>query len=164
MVRPLAISVIDEYADGEGKLEGRVLGVPVVRQAGPEAATGEALRYLMELLWVPHAMAHNGELEWRKLDERSVEVAAHVGGDRLALKVEFDDAGDIVRASSLMRPFRVAKRLVPTPWGGNLAEYDLLGGMRIPTSAEAYWDLPGGRFTYWRGTVTSLELLDQPFT
>lgn len=163
LVGPLAIRIVDDYADGEGKLEGRLLGVPVLRQAGPEAATAQALRYLAELPWVPHAMAHNGELEWRDLDERSVEVAAYVGGERLAVKLEFDDAGYIVRASSPMRPYRVAKRLVPTPWGGDFAEYDVLGGMRIPTSAEVYWDLSGGRFVYWRGTVTSLELLDLPF-
>lgn len=163
VVGPLALRIVDDYADGEGKLEGRMLGVPVLRQAGPEAASAQALRYLAELPWVPQAMAHNGELEWRELDERSGEAAAHVGGERLAVKLEFDDTGDIVRASSPMRPYRVAKKLVPTPWGGNFAEHNVLGGMRIPTSAEVYWDLADGRFVYWRGTVTALELLDLPF-
>lgn len=163
VVGPLAIRIVDDYADGEGKLEGRMLGVPVLRQAGAEAATAQALRYLAELPWVPYAMAHNGELEWGELDARSVEAAAHVGGERLAVKVEFDDAGDIVRVSTPMRPYRVAERLVPTPWGGDFADYNVLGGMRIPTSAEVYWDLPGGRFVYWRGTVTALELLDVRF-
>lgn len=163
VVGPLAIRIVDDYADGEGKLEGRMLGVPVLRQAGAEAATAQALRYLAELPWVPHAMAHNGELEWGELDARSVGVAAHVGGKRRAVKVEFDDAGDIVRVSTPMRPYRVAERLVLTPWGGDFADYNVLGGMRIPTSAEVYWDLPGGRFVYWRGTVTALELLDVRF-
>jgi len=62
-----------------------------------------------------------------------------------------------------MRPYRVGKRLVPTPWGGDFASYEVVGGLRIPASAEVYWDLPGGRFVYWRGTVTALELLDLPF-
>jgi hypothetical protein len=26
-----------------------------------------------------------------------------------------------------------------------------------------YWDLDEGRFVYWRGRVTSAELLDEPF-
>ncbi len=160
---PLALRIVDDHADGDGKLEGRMLGVPVLRQAGSEAATAQALRYLSELAWVPYAMAHNNELEWRELEERSVEVAAYVGGERLAVKLEFDDAGDIRRASTRMRSFRVAKRLVPTPWGGAFAEYGVLGGLRVPTSAEVYWDLAIGRFTYWRGTVTALELLDLPF-
>ena len=50
-----------------------------MRQSGSEVAAGEALRYLAELPWVPWAMEHNAELEWRKLDDRSVEVAARPG-------------------------------------------------------------------------------------
>jgi hypothetical protein len=92
---PLAIKVIDDYADGEGKLEARILGFPIQRQRGRETVIGEALRYLAELPWAPHAMAHNRELEWRQLDEASVEVATRVDGERLAVKVEFDDSGDI---------------------------------------------------------------------
>ena len=72
---PLAIRVFDGYSGGRGKLEARVLGVPVMRQSGSEVAAGEVLRYLAELPLVPWAMEHNAELEWRELDERSVEVA-----------------------------------------------------------------------------------------
>jgi hypothetical protein len=39
----------------------------------------------------------------------------------------------------------------------------MLGGMRLPTSAEAFSDLPEGRRTYWRATVTSATALDEPF-
>jgi hypothetical protein len=34
----------------------------------------------------------------------------------------------------------------------------VIGGVRIPTRAEVRWELPDGAFTYWRGTVTSLEI------
>jgi hypothetical protein len=160
---PLAIKVIDDYADGQGKLEARILGLPIQRQRGRETVIGEALRYLAELPWAPHAMAHNRELEWRQLDEASVEVATRVGGERLAVKVEFDGSGDIVRTSSQMRLFRIGKTWVPRPWAGDFSEYALVGGMRIPTRAEVYWDLAEGRFVYWRGRVTSAEPLDEPF-
>jgi hypothetical protein len=48
---------------------------------------------------------------------------------------------------------------VPTPWGGTFGSHETLGEIRVPTSAEAHWDLPDGRFRYWRGTVISAELL-----
>jgi len=52
---------------------------------------------------------------------------------------------------------------VPTRWGGELGEYRVLDGMRMPTRGEVYWDLPEGRFAYWRGEITSAEPLAESF-
>jgi hypothetical protein len=46
-----------------------------------------------------------------------------------------------------------------TPWIGEYRDYEVLGGVRIPTRGAVRWDLPEGPFTYWRGTITALELL-----
>jgi hypothetical protein len=162
VVGPLALEVVDDYDRGEGKLEVRLFRVPVQRQRGRETVIGEALRYLAELAWAPHAIANNRELDWRELDDGKAEVATAVRGERLAVEVEFDGAGDIVRTSS-MRRLRLEKRWVRRPWGGEFREYAQLGGIRIPTEAEAFWDLEQGRFVYWRGRVISAELLDEPF-
>jgi len=156
---PIAIRVVDEYAGGEGRLEARLLGIPMQRQTGPETAAGEALRYLSELPWVPLAIVHNRELRWRELDARKVEVATSVGsGERVALELELDAAGDIARVFARMRPRLIGKRTVPTPWAGELGDYERLGGIRVPTRAEVRWELDEGPFVYWRGTVTSLAV------
>jgi hypothetical protein len=155
---PIALKVVDGYADGAGRLEARVLGVPVQRSAGPELTIGEAMRYLAELPWVPHAIAHNSELEWRELDERRVEVASRVGGETVAVELELDADGMIVRASSRTRPRQVGSVWVPTPWAGEFGGYEELGGILVPTRAEVSWELRGGPFVYWRAAVTSLEL------
>ena len=163
LLGPLALHV-DGYADGEGRLEVRALGLPVQRQTAPEITRGEVLRYLAELPWAPHAMEHNAELDWRQLGERHVVIATHVGGERLSVEMEFDDGGDIVRSSSHMRPYQLGKEWLPTPWAGEFSEYKSLGGIRIPTRAEVYWDLPSGRFVYWRGRIFSAALLDERIT
>jgi hypothetical protein len=159
----LALSVVDEYADGDGRLEVRLFGLPLQRQRGPETVAGEALRYLAELPFVPPAIEHNRELEWRELDQRSAEVAARVRDERLVVKVEVDADGDIVQTSSQMRRRKVDGEWVTTPWGGRFGNYKTLGGMRVPTSGEAYWELPDGRYVYWRGNVISAEPLTEPF-
>jgi hypothetical protein len=153
LLGPLALRVVDDYADGDGKLEIRVLGIPVQRQRGPETTAGEALRYLAELPFVPHAIAHNHELQWRELNERPTEVSTHVGGQLLTVELELDADGDIVGASSQMRRRKVGNEWVATPWGGRYGDYRALGGIRMPSSAEAYWELPEGRYVYWRGTI-----------
>ena len=158
ILRLLSMRVVDRYAAGEGLLEARLLGVPVMRSSDRAAAEGEAMRYLAELPWVPHAMQANTELEWRDLGGRSVEVATSVGTSRVAVGLDFDAAGDIVRASAAGRPHPEGKLVVPRPWAGEFGSYEVVAGVHVPTRAEVRWELPDGPFTYWRGRVTSLEL------
>jgi hypothetical protein len=146
---PWGLRVSDGYSEGAGKLDVRFLGLPLQRQAGPELNEGEALRYLAELPWVPHAMTHNPELEWRALEQDAVEVVRGA----LAARFDFDTDGDIVRASSQMRRYEGERR----PWGGEYSDYRVLDGLRLPTSAEVYWELPAGRFVYWRGRVLTVQ-------
>jgi hypothetical protein len=79
------------------------------------------------------------------------------------VELAFDEAGDILRSSSRHRLRKVDKEWLPTPWGGRFDAYQTLGGVRLPTSSEAYWDLPEGRYLYWRGTVLSAQVLTEPF-
>jgi hypothetical protein len=160
IVRPIALHVRDEYADGAGRLSVRLLGYPIVRARGPEVTAGEALRYLAELPLVPYAMAHNRQLAWRDLEARAVEVSTVVQGKRLAAKLDFDEAGDLVRVSTDERAHqRRGGGFDVLPWGGEYSRYEVLGGMRMPTVASAYWDTPEGRFVYWSAMVTSAEAL-----
>jgi hypothetical protein len=163
LLGPVALGVVDDYADGDGGLEVRLLGVPLQRQRGRETVAGEALRYLAELPFAPPAIVHNRELEWRQIGERSVEVATRVGGERVTVKLELADEGEIVQTSSQDRRRKVGNEWLPTPWGGRFSDYKTLGGIRVPTSGEAYWELPERRYVYWRGRVLSAALLDDPF-
>ena len=156
-VGPLALTVVDEFADGIGHLRVSLFGIPLKTMKGPETDVGEAMRYLSEVAWAPQAMAANVELVWREVDERTVELAS-VQGSTAVVELEFDAAGDIVRATGT-RPFAVGKSFVPTPWGGDFSDYASFNGTRIPTYGQAWWELPEGRFVYWRGRVNGLELI-----
>lgn len=153
----LAMRVHDGYADGTGWMRASIFGVPFMRKAGPSIAAAAAMRYLAELPWVPHAMMANPALAWRETGPRTVEVATRVGGAQVAVNLAFDDDGDIVGARADARP---RDGDVPRPWGGEFRDYVTMGGVRIPARGEVHWDLPDGRFTYWRASVTSLELMD----
>lgn len=152
----VSLLVVDSYRVGEGRMDGTVLRIPVMRKHGPGIAVGAALRYLAELVWAPHAMLGNRELEWRELDAHTAEVVVRVGAARTAVRLAFDDDGDLVSSFAEARPFDGD---VPRPWGGKCDEYAELGGIRIPTRAEVRWELPDGPFTYFRCTVTSAELV-----
>ena len=162
LARVLALEVVDAFAEGAGTLDVRMFGRTLQRQSGAEVSAGEGLRYLAELPWAPYALAANSELRWRELEGRRVAVA--IGGrSSLEVTFDFDEAGDIVRAASLTRPYRRPGGWVPTPWSGTFSDYRELGGIRLPAAAEVAWDLPEGRFVYWRGRILSALALDEPF-
>ncbi|HZT53850.1 MAG TPA: DUF6544 family protein, partial [Gaiellaceae bacterium] len=131
----LSLHVRDWYRAGEGGLDGRLWKlIPVLRGHGPAFARSEAMRYLSELPWAPHAMAANRELAWRAVDAATVEVATSVDGVEAAVHLHLDAEGDIAGASSPARPRMVDGGTVDTPWYGRYGDYAELGGVRVPTN------------------------------
>lgn len=157
LLGPLAMTVLDGFADGAGRLRVSLLGLPLRGQTGPETDVAEAMRYLAELAWAPQAIAANRELAWQAVDDRTVEVVYDTGVTA-RVRWEFDDAGDPVRVTG-MRPFSTRKGFVEMPWGGDFREYQDFSGTRVPALGEAWWQLPEGRFVYWRARVTAHELV-----
>jgi hypothetical protein len=157
LVGPVGLTVVDGYDGGTGRLQARLLGIPVQTEDGPDTAVAEAMRYLAELPWVPFALLANAQIEWSEDAAGHVRAATPVGASRAVVELEIDAAGDVVGASAPARPRAVGKGSIPTPWGGEFRKHATVGGIRIPTEAEVHWELDDGPLTYWRGTVTSLD-------
>jgi hypothetical protein len=155
-LRPLA--VVDACDGGDGYLEGRIAGLRAFRAEGPEVARGEAMRYLAELAWVPGALLANPALEWAELGVAEAEVATTTRGGRAAVRLGFEGAGDLLRATAPDRPRAEGDRFLPTPWRGEFWDHRDAGGLRVPRRAEAAWELPEGRFVYWRAEITGVEV------
>jgi hypothetical protein len=154
--RLVRLSVVDGFSEGVGWLTARVWGlIPVVRSAGPEVDLAEAMRYLAELPWVPHAIRSNPELSWRAVEDGSAEVSTLVGGRAASVQLSFDETG-LIRSAAGIRPRLAGRTSIETPFVGRFGDYVELGGIRVPGTAEVSWELPGGPFTYWRGEVLSL--------
>jgi hypothetical protein len=155
-IAPLvALRVDDWYRAGDGALEVRLFGLSLKRSQDLEVAKGEAMRYLAELPWVPQAFVANRELEWREVDAKTVEAAALAAGSRAAVRLHFDDAGDIVAASAQDRPRAVGRTAVATPFAGEFGDYQVFDGVRLPTTAAVRWELADGPFVYFRARITS---------
>jgi uncharacterized protein DUF6544 len=154
---PLSMHVIDSYQPPDGLLEVRVLGIPIRRTRGPELANGEALRYLAEIPWVPPAIVANQQLQWRSVDDGAVELSTDISGEHVAVQLNFSD-DEIVRTVAERPRLEAGGEL--TRWVGEYADYRSFSGIRMPARGEVSWQLPDGPFTYWRGTITSVETLE----
>ncbi len=156
MFGPVSMRVIDSYDGTDGRLEVRLLGIPLQHKGGPELAQGEAFRYLAELAWVPQAILANPQLTWREVDEQTVEVATSVQNEQIAVRLRFNEAGEI--AETIAKRPRLEAGNATTTWIGEYADYQQLDGVRLPTHGEVRWELSDRPFVYWRGTITSLDL------
>jgi hypothetical protein len=151
----VSLQVRDWSRAGVAGLDGRLWGlVRVFHVRGLHVARGEAIRYLVELPLAPQAMAVNTSLEWRTVDEETVEVATLVGTESVVARLHFGASGDIVAASAEQRPRLVGNKVVDTPFRGVFGMYRQFDGVRLPTTAEVSWLLPDGPFTYFRGRIT----------
>ena len=139
-----------------------MLGFPFMRLSGPETTAGQAFHYLAELPWMPRVIHGNDQLEWRQLDERSVEVAATIERPATRRHVRLRRRGRHHSRNNRDQAVRHRRKLQADTLGRQFHNYQSFNGIRMPASADVYWGLPEGRFVYWSGTVTSAVALEQP--
>jgi len=152
--------VVDSFLQGRGELTARVLGIiPVARSSGPATDRGEALRGLAELPWRPFVFGDAKSFTWEMAGPNNLHATFDDGRTRASCDFEVDNEGQVLGGVAAARPRTVGKLVVDTPWSGVFREYQVFDGLRVPTMAEAIWDLPDGPFTYWRGQVTDLRAL-----
>ncbi len=149
----LAVHVVDSYREGAGLLDARLLGAfPVAHAAGPEADSGEMMRYLAEAIWYPTALVPDERLRWQGVDEHTAVAVLHDRGREVAITFHFDDEGLI--AYSEADRFRIEKgRPRKVPWRAYCSGYVVRGGFRVPLEARVAWQLPEGELEYFRGRI-----------
>jgi Family of unknown function (DUF6544) len=159
MMPMVRVKAYDALVGGKGRLVVRLLGaISVADASGPQVSRGEAMRYLAELPWTPHAILANSALRWRVIDARTIEVSTDSAGGPATVRLTFDDAGDIVVAESEDRPRDVDGRFVPTRWRGIFSDYGIVDGVRLPRRAEVSWILEDGADAYFRAEIVGVEL------
>ena len=160
----LSMQVIDYMVDGNAGLEGRLLGsIPIVQATDTDAMfRGEGMRYLAELIWNPDAILLNHQLTWRVVNGRTLAVATGEGARRCEVRFNLDEAGDPIRMEADDRPRQDGRVATNGPWFGRCGGYQIIGGRRIPTLAEAGWLIDGVEFIYWRGHIASWSAAADP--
>lgn len=150
----IPLRVRDAYEAGRGCLEVRLpLGVRIARATGPEIDRAEAARYLAEIAWVPQALVANDQVAVSAVDADHVDVSCAVDRERVSVRVRVAEDGAPIEAFMPARPRAVGRRFVDTPWRVAYGPLSERGGVVVPESGEAAWELDGGRFTYWRGRI-----------
>ncbi len=158
MLPLIPVRVRDSYLGGKAGVDGRIGGlIPVVREAGtPELASGALARWLGEAVWLPTALLPGPDFSWAAIDDRSARATLTDRGIEVSMVAHFGAAGEIVRITA-ERYREEGGRGVLTPWLIELGDYTHTGGMMVPMSGSVSWELPGGRFEYWKARIVDVE-------
>ena len=145
----LWLRIDDGCDDEEGWGRARVWGLfKSIDEHGPHLYRTQVSRYLTDLAFAPHAALADGRLTWHEDGDRAVRVSL-AAGERLdggaEARLVFDDDGDLSGAFVADRPRNVPGRdaLEDTPFRVGYAAHADVGGVRMPTRAEAGFE-PGG--------------------
>jgi hypothetical protein len=146
----------DSLAGGRGRIQVRLLNLlTVVDAEGPEMDQGALMRWLNETMWFPQVWASE-VITWRPVDDTTAIGGVSVGDLSVEGEFRFDTGGRLVdfRADRYRVEADSAKL---TTWRTPLTNHGRLGGVEVPVSGHALWELSEGDFEYIRLQVTDLQ-------
>jgi hypothetical protein len=154
----ISMRVHDGYVDGQGVMQAKLAGlVSVADQRGtPAMASGELLRYLAEVVWLPTALLPSEGVVWSAIDDTTARATLTDRGTTVTLDIHFGGQGEIEQASASR--YRDVKGVaVLTPCVCHYRAYQRTQGMMIPTMGDVEWVLMEDRLPYWRGWTVGVE-------
>jgi hypothetical protein len=151
----------DGHNEGQGWGGAKLWGLlPMGKRTDPEVLTTQIVRNLGELAWIPTLALADSTLEWNDAGENVFEVRSTAGDQKITVRFDIDEQGDVIRAFSPSRPYDVPDGYAEAPWRYEFGDHRDFGGVRIPASAVATYDKNDGAWEYFRGTVVNVTFED----
>jgi hypothetical protein len=140
----LRFSGFDVYADGRGEMRWWTAGiVPVVRGSGAELSRSAVGRLLGETIFVPSLLLPSEDVRWEAVDDSTARVWITAEAEDLAMTMEVDARGSLVRAS--FPRWNSDPKIGPLGYlrfvTEKLSEERTFNGFTIPTRFESGWRL-----------------------
>ncbi|MGE3704587.1 MAG: DUF6544 family protein [Vicinamibacterales bacterium] len=154
MLPLVPVLVRDSLVHGHAAMQGAALGlITVVDVSGTDTlAAGALQRYLGEAVWFPTALLPRQGVSWTALDDGRAVATVSAGKTTVSLEFRFDADGHPVSVFAPDRPYDDGRGApVPRPWNASNRRFDTRNGVIVPVESDVEWQLPEGRFPYWRG-------------
>jgi hypothetical protein len=148
----------DIYFGGQGHMFGKVANLfTVFDEKEREIAQSALIIILAEALLIPgYALADY--ITWEPIDENSAKARlVHEGIDVSGI-FYFNNIGEMIRFETSDRYYmHPGKGNLLTPFSADAGDYKQQGELKIPGSLMAIWHLEGGRYEYWKGTISEVK-------
>ena len=149
---------LDLCIGGTGSMLGKLAGViNVLDVTGLEMDTSGLVTLLAEATMIP-GMLLMPYISWGKAEGNMVDASMTLKGITVGGRFIFGEDG-------LFRSFESDDRYYANPKGGNelrpwkveCERYGETDGIKFQSVVTASWQLPEGRYEYWRGTIERVE-------
>lgn len=145
----LPVTVRDTYLAGHGRMRAKAFDlVKVVDGQGPELDVGELVTYLNDAILMVPSLLLGPETTWQEVNAQSFDVTLTDGPLRVTARVWVDERGAPSDFSTTDRFFEADGKRVRTEWRTPVRGWQDADGRKLPTHAEAVWQLPTGPFSY----------------
>ena len=144
----------DEYLGGEGSILMKMLSlVTVADEHSDELKAAGLMRYLNETMWFPSALLDPRVLI-TPIDDGTFRASLSDSG--VAAEAIFHVDGDGKLTNFEARRYNSTTRTIEK-WETPIASYGVFGGLNLPASGRAVWNLAGGEFAYIEIEITRIE-------
>jgi hypothetical protein len=150
----------DYYANKSGRMRFSLWGlIPVVNAQSPDIARSAIGRFAGELVWLPSALLPQRGVNWKAIDERTIEASLKIDGEPITLTMIIDPDGKLLKLSFLRWGDRTPDGSnAYIPFGGEYQEERTFAGFTIPSQISAgWWFGTDDYFEFFRATVEQAE-------
>ena len=139
-IGPLPFTVVDHYAEREGAVQVRALGiVPIETATGYDVTRSSRHRLAAESVWLPASLLPRTGARWIETAPNAARVTIAVDEDVIELNLSVGDDGSL-RSVSLERHGDVGvESWQSIPYGFDVEAEGTFGGFTIPTRVRGGW-------------------------
>ena len=153
----LRISGRDAYLNGKGNMFGKMLGITLFDERGPEMDIGELVTFLNDQVVVAPGCI-NDRLEWEEINDDCCRVSISHAGIRVSAKLFVNKQGELVNFETTDRFFKSEKgEMVQCRWSTPLSDYKEQNGVMMCSRGRAIWHTENGPYEYARFTIQQVR-------
>lgn len=152
----MSFSGRDSFIEGKGQMLIKMYGlVPIVNAENEAIDDGTAIRFLAESVWFPWA-AKSSYIDWEAFSENKLKATFTYEDLSVSGIFEFDDKGLPSKFEAMRFNDQTGKN---EQWIVDIKSYQNFDGLILPSEVEVSWQLPEGKFTWYKLQVEDIELI-----
>jgi hypothetical protein len=150
----------DYYANGTGGVQFSLWGIlPVANSHTPDTARSAIGRLAGELIWLPSALLPQQGVNWKAIDDNTIEANLKINDESITLNLVIDSHGKPLKISFLRWGNQTEDgHHTYIPFGGEILAERTFAGFTIPSQLRLGWWFGSDKYAeFFQGNIEQAE-------